>query len=54
MKTLLRCLLVVAFLMGAIAAYSAGNRTGMFIFVLVGVLLEGAFWFGLFPLKRKH
>lgn len=54
MKTLLRYLIIFAFLMGAIASYSAGNHTGMFIFVLLGFLLEGAFWFGLFPLKRKH
>ncbi|WP_421134420.1 hypothetical protein [Alteromonas sp. A079] len=54
MKTLLRYLVIFALLLGAIAAYSAGNSTGMFIFVLVGFLLEGGFWLGLFPMKRKH
>lgn len=54
MKTLLRYAIIFAFLLGAIASYSAGSRTGMFIFVLLGFLLEGAFWLGLFPLKRKH
>jgi hypothetical protein len=53
MKTLYRYIIVFALLVAAIALYSAGNQTGMFIFIVLGFLLEGAFWFGLFPMKRS-
>ena len=54
MKVIYRILIVLALLLAAISAYSIGNQTGMFIFVILGFLLEGAFWLGLLPKKRNQ
>ncbi len=53
MKTLYRYLILLVLLIAAIAAYSAGSRTGMFAFIILGFALEAAFWLRLFPIKRK-
>lgn len=53
MKTLYRVLILLALLVAAIASYSVGSQTGMFAFIILGFLLEGAFWLGLFPAKKR-
>jgi type IV secretory pathway TrbL component len=45
-------LLVLIFI--AISFYSYGNSTGMFIFIILGFLFEGAFWLKLFNRKKKR
>ena len=54
MKSVFRYLLIFALLIGALSAYSYGNQTGVFLFVLLGFVLEAGFWFGLFPIKRRN
>lgn len=54
MKQLYRWLLIIVLLLAAIASYSAGSSTGVFLFIILGFLLECAFWFKLFPLQNKH
>ena len=55
MKTFLRCLLALVFLAIAIAiaCYSRGFASGAFVFVLLGIVFEAAFWLRLFPIKRR-
>ncbi|BFT29040.1 hypothetical protein D210916BOD24_02160 [Alteromonas sp. D210916BOD_24] len=53
MKTILRVLLVLSFLFIALTLYSHGNKTGMFVFIALGLLFEGAFWLHIFPSKKK-
>jgi type IV secretory pathway TrbL component len=45
-------LLVLIFI--AISFYSYGNSTGMFIFIILGFLFEGAFWLKLYNRKKKR
>lgn len=52
MPKLLRITLSFLLLCAALASYSAGFDSGLFIFILLGFLLEAGFWFGLFPIKR--
>ena len=54
MKTFLRCLLALVFLAIAIACYSRGFASGAFVFVLLGIVFEAAFWLRLFPMKRSQ
>ena len=54
MKSVFRYLLIFALLVGALSTYSYGNQTGVFLFVLLGFVLEAGFWFGLFPIKRRN
>ncbi len=53
MQGILRYVILFALLMAAFSAYSFGSQTGMFVFILLGFALEGAFWLGLFPIKRN-
>jgi hypothetical protein len=53
MKTFLRFLLALVFLAIAIACYSRGFASGAFVFVLLGIVFEAAFWLRLFPMKRR-
>ncbi|SNY43144.1 hypothetical protein SAMN06297280_0539 [Arsukibacterium tuosuense] len=53
MNAFYRFFIIIALLVAAIFSYSLGSQTGMFIFVILGFVLEGAFWFGLFPFKRS-
>lgn len=54
MKIILRLVIVIALLAAAIASYSAGISSGVFIFIVLGFLFEAGFWFGLFPRKRRR
>ncbi|ATD10354.1 hypothetical protein PPIS_b1367 [Pseudoalteromonas piscicida] len=53
MKTLYRIAILLALLIGVIAAYSYSSHTGMFIFVILGVALEIAFWLKLIPRRNN-
>ena len=53
MKVIYRLLIIIGALLGALACYSMGMQSGIFLFIILGFLLEGAFWFGLFARKRK-
>lgn len=53
MKGIYRILIAFICLMAAIASYSFGIQSGVFLFVVLGFILEGLFWFGLFPTKRQ-
>ncbi|MEG3766696.1 hypothetical protein [Alteromonas sp. 14N.309.X.WAT.G.H12] len=53
MKTLFRYLLIFALFVAAMSSYSYGNQMGMFLFVVLGLFLETAFWFNLFPRKKQ-
>ncbi|OJF68284.1 hypothetical protein BK026_05510 [Alteromonas sp. V450] len=53
MKGIYRILIAVILLMAAIASYSFGIQSGVFLFVVLGFILEGLFWLGLFPTKRQ-
>jgi len=53
MKQLYRWILVFVFLLAALASYSAGSSTGVFLFVILGLVFECMFWFKLFPTKKK-
>lgn len=54
MKIILRLVIVLALLAAAIASYSAGISSGVFIFIVLGFLFESGFWIGLFPRKRRR
>jgi hypothetical protein len=53
MKTIIRLLMAVLFIIAALSSYSFGNQTGSFIFIILGFLFETAFWLNLFPIKKK-
>ncbi|KKE82468.1 hypothetical protein [Pseudoalteromonas luteoviolacea] len=53
MKTLFRILIILALLIAALSAYSYGSAHSAFVFVVLGVALETAFWLRLFPRKTK-
>ena len=40
-------------LIAAVAAYLAGSTSGAVIFFVVGLILEGVFWLGLFRRKEN-
>ncbi|WP_162558422.1 hypothetical protein [Saliniradius amylolyticus] len=54
MKRLYRYLILLALLIAAISAYSVGSQTGMFVFIILGFILEAGFWLGLFPVRRRR
>ena len=53
MKTVFRIVLGFVLLAAALAAYSYGHTTGMFLFIVAGFALEASFWFNLFPIRRQ-
>ncbi|GFD68499.1 hypothetical protein KUL106_17620 [Alteromonas sp. KUL106] len=53
MKGIYRILMALALLVAAITSYSMGVHSGVFLFIILGFVLEGAFWFGLFSIKRR-
>jgi len=54
MNKIYRFLILAALIFAALASYSYGNSTGIFVFVILGFIFEGLFWTGLFSNKRKH
>lgn len=53
MSILTRVLILTVLVIAAIASYSYGISSGVFIFIISGFVLEMAFWFGVFPKKKK-
>ncbi|MCG8609240.1 MAG: hypothetical protein MI864_01775 [Pseudomonadales bacterium] len=53
MKVITRILLSIACLFAAIACYTFGIPAGGILFLFLGFMLEGLFWFGLFGQKRQ-
>lgn len=53
MNKILRFLILAALVIAALSAYSYGNATGMFVFIILGFSFEGLFWVGLFNKKKK-
>jgi membrane protein implicated in regulation of membrane protease activity len=49
-----RWIILAVLILAAIACYSYGNSTGLFVFIVVGVIVELAFWFGVFSKKDNH
>ncbi len=45
---ILRISIMIVLILSALMFYSIGSMAGMGVFLLFGVLFEGAFWFGLF------
>jgi hypothetical protein len=44
-------IILTVLILAAIACYSYGSSTGLFVFIVVGVIFELAFWFGVFSKK---
>jgi hypothetical protein len=54
MNKITKWLVLLVLIFTAISFYSYGNSTGMFIFIVLGFLFEGAFWLKLFNRKKKQ
>ncbi|MBT1449336.1 hypothetical protein KJ365_00455 [Glaciecola sp. XM2] len=54
MKTIARWAILATILMLAIGCYMIGASTGIFLLIVAGVLLEGAFWFATLRTKKKE
>lgn len=48
MNTLQKWLVLAVLLFAALSSYSVGFSSGAIVFVALGVILELAFWFGVF------
>jgi hypothetical protein len=53
MNVIARVLLAMICLFAAIACYAFGIPAGGFAFLILGLFLEGLFWFGLFGRKKR-
>jgi len=54
MNSFTKWLILAALIIAAIACYSYGSSTGLFVFIIIGAIFELAFWFGVFSKKDKH
>jgi len=54
MNKVVRWLVIIALLIAAIGSYIVGSTTSLGIFLVIGVLFELCFWFGLFSYDRKN
>lgn len=54
MKVLVRIAVVVVCFFAAIACYMYRAPAGGAIFILAGLLFEGAFWIGVFGVKSRR
>ena len=54
MNIFIKWLILAALIIAAIACYSYGSTTGLFIFIIAGFVFEMAFWFKVLPIKRNH
>jgi hypothetical protein len=54
MNSVFRWIILTALIVAAITCYSYGSSKGLFVFVIIGVGFELAFWFGIFSRKKKH
>lgn len=53
MKTFHKWGVIVALLLAAFISYGYGFSTGAFIFIALGVIFEGAFWFKIFGYSNQ-
>jgi|TARA_R110002012_G_scaffold131218_1_gene283782 hypothetical protein len=53
MKLVYRVLLSIAVILAALLCYSAGSMTGVVAFFVLGIVLEGALWFGIGKMFRR-
>jgi len=49
---LYRFLILAVLIFAALSCYHYGSATGIFVFVILGFIFEGLFWFGLFSKKK--
>jgi hypothetical protein len=49
-----RFLILAVLIIAALSSYSYGSSTGVFVFVILGFIFEGLFWFGLFRKSPKN
>jgi hypothetical protein len=55
MKSLHRWLLVLGLFICAVGCYIAGSAAGAVVFIILGMVFEGLFWFKLIKtVKRKN
>jgi mannose/fructose/N-acetylgalactosamine-specific phosphotransferase system component IID len=54
MSAIIKWIILLVLISIAISFYSYGNSTGMFIFIVLGVLFEAAFWLKLSNRKKKQ
>ncbi|GAC34740.1 hypothetical protein [Paraglaciecola polaris] len=54
MRLIYRVLLSIAVILAALLCYSAGSMTGVVAFFILGIVLEGAFWFGIGKMFRRR
>lgn len=52
MKPVTRWISLSLLLIAAVGAYAYGSATSAVVFIILGMLLEGAFWIGLLGKKR--
>ena len=53
MNSFTRWLILAVLIIAAIACYSYGSSTGLFVFIIIGAIFELAFWLGIFS-KRSN
>jgi hypothetical protein len=53
MNKIYRFLILAVLIIAALSFYSYGSSTGVFVFVILGFVFEGLFWFGLFRKSPK-
>lgn len=53
MNIFIRVALIILFFFAAIACYTFGVPVGGVLFIILGIVFEGMFWFGIFGKKRK-
>lgn len=53
MNKIYRFLILAVLIIAALSSYSYGSSTGVFVFVILGFVFEGLFWFGLFRKSPK-
>ena len=54
MKVLTKWIILISLLLAAFMSYQYGFSQGAAAFVILGVMLELTFWFGVFGKKKKH
>lgn len=53
MNKIYRFVILAALIIAALSSYSYGSATGVFVFIILGFVFEGLFWFGLFRKREK-
>nr|WP_310733154.1 hypothetical protein [Colwellia sp. MB02u-10] len=54
MNKIYRFIILAVLITAAISSYSYGSSTGIFLFIILGFLFEGLFWFGLLGKKKSR